>query len=635
MRRFVSLAGRATAAASLVVGAAVAFDPTSRSAVFGLGRFARASYTAAACALDTRLSRVDDQPSPAARAAAQAALDGRCASRVLSLCGALGGVYVKLAQFTSAHPALRPSLSAPLSALQDRAPPRPLAALESLLREELCGASLDAVFAAVEPAAVAAASIAQVHRAWLRDGTPVALKLQYPELRASASADLAALRALFSVAALLYDDLRYLLEMLPEFEASMRAELSFLQEARNAERMRAMAAGDARFHVPAVYGALSTDRVLVQEWVEGETLAAALRAGGALERAPAGEKRRLAAAVTDFFAQQLFVDGFVHCDPHPGNIMVARRPDGALGLSFIDWGMVRRLTPAFRRAHSELWVALLSRDARGRAAAMDALGLRSADADALSLMLTFRRAEGGGALGSALTPAQIAAMREDYKDITPADFQAFALRLPRDIFFVLRTAALVRGVNKSLGGSSRERFVSWGAGALRGARLSRTAGPLRGAAATAAAAGAGAEVEAPAGAAPVRDVAPRSASAAAAALAGALLAAVAAGGGPAAQPPPARAGGGSGGLAQPQAPGESGWATESECVRASAPPPSSLYGAAARLWEGLEVLLFRFFLWALDWRAELGAPAALPAAADAAAAGGQKGRRSKFSGEMG
>ena len=467
MRRF---AARAALASSLLGAAALTFDPPSRTAARGLGRFARAAFTAAACALDTRVSSKAGADSPAA----QAELDARNAARVLSLCSALGGVYVKLAQFSSAHPALRPSLAAPLSALQDRAPPRPLAALEGLLREELRGAPLDSVFAAVEPTAIAAASIAQVHRAWLRDGTAVALKIQYPELRASAAADLASLRALFSVAAWLYEDLHYLLEMLPEFEATMRAELSFTQEARNAERVRAMAAGDPRFHVPAMHAALSTDRLLVQDFVEGETLARALREGGLLDGAPAHVKRALAATVTDFFAQQLFVDGFVHCDPHPGNIMLRRRPGGGgFDMFFIDWGMVRRLSPRFRRAHCDLWAALLSRDARATSAATAALGLHEGDADALSLMLTFRRAAGGGALGSALTTEQIEAMRADYKHVTAADFQAFALRLPRDLFFVMRTAALVRGVNKQLGGSSRERFVSWGAGALRGARLSR------------------------------------------------------------------------------------------------------------------------------------------------------------------
>jgi len=654
MRRFLSLAARAGAGLSLFTAAAVALDPPTRASAHGLARFARAGYTAAACALDARFAAVGELPagSPAA-AAAQAALDARCAARVLSLCAALGGVYVKLAQFSSAHPAMRPSLSAPLSALQDRAPPRPLRELEALFREELGGAA--PVFAAVEPVAIAAASIAQVHRAWLRDGTPVCVKVQYPELKVTAAADLAALRALFFVAAWAYEDLRYLVEMLPEFEATMRAELSFKQEARNAARVRDMAARDPRFHVPRVHGALSTDRLLVQEFIEGETLAAALRPGGLLEGAPAAEKRALAAAVTDFFAQQLFVDGFVHCDPHPGNVMVRRAAGGGFTLSFIDWGMVRRLSPRFRRLHCDLWVALLSRDARATAAATAALGLQKGDEDALSLMLTFRRAAGRGALGAALSPEDVAAMRADYAHVTPADFQAFALRLPRDLLFVMRTAALVRGVNKQLGGSSKERFVSWGAGALRGARLTREVGPLREAAAAAAAAGGGAEVEAPPHAAAAGGAPPPAAGglrAAAAALLAAVRAAVApaAAAGEEAAPPPTPAPGGllappaaGGGFTRPQAPGEGGWATESECLRA-APPPASLGALLRKLWEWLrgdaEELALRVLLWALDAGAALraGGPPPPPAGAEPASAGNAQGgnrRRSRFLGEMG
>jgi aarF domain-containing kinase len=638
MRRFLSVAARATAGASLVAAAAVSVDPSSRAAAVGLWRFFRAGATALACAVDSRVTDVPALP-PAAAGPAQAALDARCAARVLSLCGALGGVYVKLTQFTSAHPALRPSLSAPLSVLQDRAPPRPLSELEGLLREELRGAP---VFAAVEPVAIAAASIAQVHRAWLRDGTPVAVKVQYPELRATAAADLAALRALFSVAAFFYEDLRYLIEMLPEFEQTMRAELSFGQEARNAERVRAMTERDPRYHVPKVYTTLSTDRVLVQEFVSGQTLAAALRDGGLLAAAPAAAKRALAATVADFFAQALFVDGFVHCDPHPGNIMVTACPDGNFQLTFIDWGMVRRLTPHFRRAHCALWTALLAQDKPATKAAMTTLGLREGDADALSLMLTFRRAEGGSVLGAALTAEQLNAMREDYKDVTPADFQAFALRLPRDIFFVLRTAALVRGVNKQLGGTSRERFLSWGAGALRGAQLSRAVGPLR-EAANAARAGGGVEMEAPA-VAPLPTPPPamggsHSAAAAAAALLGALRAVAAA-------PPAADASGGGGGLLQqprggiltkPQAPGEGGWATESECLR-ERPPAASLASLWAWIFGDAEVFCFGLLLWAFDLFAATKkrvAPATAVPAGEAGAATPQSPRRSKLMGEMG
>lgn len=124
------------------------------------------------------------------------------------------------------------------------------------------------VFESIEETPIAAASLAQVHRAMTRDGQRVAVKIQYPELRVQARNDFAALRFFAGVLEAVWPDYGYTW-LLPEFETSLANEVNFLQEAHNAERVAGMFADNPRVHVPAIRRDLSTHRVLVMEFIDG------------------------------------------------------------------------------------------------------------------------------------------------------------------------------------------------------------------------------------------------------------------------------------------------------------------------------------------------------------------------------
>lgn len=134
--------------------------------------------------------------------------------------------------------------------------------------------------------------------------------------------------------------------------------------------------------------------------------------------------------------------GSVHCDPHPGNLLARPMAGGRNGdaqLVLLDHGMYRELQPAFRREYSRLWVSLLTRDHESGRRAAAALGVRSDDYDALSLLLTFRSSTSARALGVELSAHERAALRQRYAGVTVADLNAFLERLPRDMLFVMRT----------------------------------------------------------------------------------------------------------------------------------------------------------------------------------------------------
>jgi aarF domain-containing kinase len=432
----------------------------------------------------------------------------RSAERILNLSLRLGGIWMKLSQYVSTlRPAVPVEYTSVLAAAQDKANSRPFEEIRLVIEEEL-GAPPEELFAYFEREPVAAASIAQVHRAVAKDGERVAVKVQYPSIRDQVKADAAAIRvsvafvgwrASTGVVGLqvitwfwgkLYPkyDLQWLL---PEFEESILWELDFRQEAVTTERMGRMLSSaqdraSMRVHVPAIRWDLTAERVMGMEWIDGvkPTRLDDIRAMKIDPKDVAGVACRA-------FADMIHVHGLVHTDPHPGNVLVrwvprdgprARRRDlgvwseasapgaddrrarGEWQLVVLDHGMYRRLAPSFRQGYCKLWEAMLLRDeALGRDAAVQ-LGLKGDAYDALSLMLTYRT-------GKRASKEELQQTMKRMSKASPEQIQQFMMDLPRDFFFVSRTTNLVRGLNLELGGTTAERIRAFGDSAVRGIAL--------------------------------------------------------------------------------------------------------------------------------------------------------------------
>jgi ubiquinone biosynthesis protein len=266
-----------------------------------------------------------------------------------------GGVYIKLGQIAATRVDLvPPGIADALAQLQNQVPPEPRDAIQAVLEAEL-GAEVDEVFAEFDWEPLAAASIGQTHRARLRTGEEVVVKVQRPGIEALMERDLAALSLLANVAqrrTALGQGMRSG-EMVAQFAVSLRAELDFRREANAMEEMRSLLADRSPVRIPRVHRQLLTRRLLVQERFEGCTLTD----GYQLDEWGI-DRTALAELLLHSTLDQVLRAGFFHADPHPGNVFAF--PDGTLGL--IDFGAVGRLDSVQLAAVMDMFAALTRND---------------------------------------------------------------------------------------------------------------------------------------------------------------------------------------------------------------------------------------------------------------------------------
>lgn len=268
----------------------------------------------------------------------------------------LGPTFVKLGQVLATRvDLLPPAWIAELGRLQNAVPPVPYEAIRPQLVEDL-GGDPEELFVRLEREPLAAASLAQAHRAWLADGTAVVLKVRRPGIRGMIEADLRLLARLAEIVEAQAPDLRRYRpdEVVQQFAASLRRELDFAAECRNAERIAANFAGFDGILIPRVHWQWTCERLNVQDHVDGIPgcdLAAVDAAG--LDR------RRLARTGAAIVLKMALEDGWFHADPHPGNIFYLA--DGRIAV--IDFGMVGRISEQRRAQVAQLLHGLVAQDA--------------------------------------------------------------------------------------------------------------------------------------------------------------------------------------------------------------------------------------------------------------------------------
>jgi ubiquinone biosynthesis protein len=263
----------------------------------------------------------------------------------------LGTTFVKLGQGLSLHRDLLPDeYIHALQSLQDRVAPFP----DEVARREVeqaLGKSIPELFAEFEAHPMAAASIAQVHQARLRDGRQVVVKIRRPHIKAQIDRDMRLLRGMLRALLALFPWLRRYepLALVDEVWSNLQKETDFRREARNTLLFVEAFRGSASVHVPAVIDGLYTESVLVQELSGGRRVDdPAVRAHGA----------QLAQALVEAYLQQVFVMGLFHGDPHPGNLFIM----DSRHICFHDFGIVGALDPPTRRNLAAFLLAFVYQD---------------------------------------------------------------------------------------------------------------------------------------------------------------------------------------------------------------------------------------------------------------------------------
>jgi predicted unusual protein kinase regulating ubiquinone biosynthesis (AarF/ABC1/UbiB family) len=279
------------------------------------------------------------------------------ARRVVATMQELRGPLMKVGQLLSTHTeALPPSVAEVLQPLQQKAPPMSYATIKEVVEDDL-GEPPESLFQDFTEQAVAAASLGQVHRGRLPDGTDVAVKIQYPGADGSVEGDLRNLKlGATLVKRLLADTFRNeRLDVTPvaeELAEHIAQEVDYVREAYNAKILGRLFAGDEHILVPRVHDRFSGLRVVTYDWVQGDDLDAGLR------HADVAVRERTVGQMLHLFWRQFLGAGLLHADPHPGNFKVL--PDGRLGL--LDYGCVKIFDEHFMTHFGSMVVGRLEGD---------------------------------------------------------------------------------------------------------------------------------------------------------------------------------------------------------------------------------------------------------------------------------
>ncbi|RKP23596.1 ABC1 family-domain-containing protein, partial [Syncephalis pseudoplumigaleata] len=367
----------------------------------------------------------------------------RSAARLLALCRANGGGQ-HLAAMTYILPSEWTEAMRPLHA---HCPPTPIEQVRALIEDET-GHAMDALFAEFNPVPLGVASLAQVHRATLPNGDTVAVKVQHPPLEEHAIVDIATTSMLVDAVERLFPEFGFGW-LADEMKKNLPLELDFRVEQRNAQRLERYFAHDkGALVVPAVYWA--TPRVLCMEFIQG----AYIDDRDFLRRNHI-DANDVASELARIFSDMIFKYGWVHCDPHPGNILIRTRErrhyfDRNFDLVLLDHGLYKALPRQLQTDYARLWRAILDRDEED----MRKYALRIGGFNTHRLFACILTGRSWSAVETDLTQARSEAERHHIRDSLQsflADIAHILRHVPSEVLLLIKTHDLLRGVEASLG----------------------------------------------------------------------------------------------------------------------------------------------------------------------------------------
>ncbi|XP_074005255.1 aarF domain-containing protein kinase 1 isoform X3 [Numenius arquata] len=401
-RRALKLASLAAATSGIYLYGNKFLDPND----FGVVRVGRAVATTAVITYDylTSLRSVPYGSEEYEFLKSQVHL--RSAERLRELCCANRGTFIKVGQHLGALDYLLPEeYTRTLKVLHSQAPQSTRQEIEQVIREDL-GKEIKELFVSFEDTPLGAASLAQVHKAVLQDGRTVAVKIQHPKVQAQSSKDILLMEVLLLVVKQIFPDFEFMW-LVEEAKKNLPLELDFLNEGRNAEKVA---------HMLKNFDFLKISRNLGK-----------------------------------LYSEMIFVNGFVHCDPHPGNVLVKKCPaSGKAHIILLDHGLYQVLSESFRMDYCRLWQALIKADMKRVQKYSRRLG--AGDLYPLfACMLTARSWESvnRGIDRSPVSASEDVEIRSNAAAYLPQITQLLN-NVPRQMLLLLKTNDLLRGIESAL-----------------------------------------------------------------------------------------------------------------------------------------------------------------------------------------
>jgi predicted unusual protein kinase regulating ubiquinone biosynthesis (AarF/ABC1/UbiB family) len=355
------------------------------------------------------------------------------------------GLLIKFGQAIGSRPDLIPDEYIDvLSRLQDQVPSRPFPVIKRAVEGEL-GRTLEDVFETFEETPIASASLAQVHRATLKDGRVVAVKVQYPGIEEIVHNDLANIRFLLRILSKFERNLDFG-PIIEEISQTAPQELDFINEGHNAELISSNFGGREDIIVPRIYWEYSTRRVLTMEFLDGikiTDLATMERQGIDLQA--------VAQLVVDAYCDQLYLHGMFHADPHPGNLFVRppAREGGGPVLIMLDFGLCRKIDDKFRLGYAHMVRAMLTGNWPEMVQGFMDLGVRVKNPNDAGTLL-----ELGKAFMDTSKPGHAYAdpdlVEEVNKRLNKAIRANPIVEIPREFLLIGRMTGLLSGLGKHL-----------------------------------------------------------------------------------------------------------------------------------------------------------------------------------------
>ncbi|XP_041071260.1 aarF domain-containing protein kinase 1 isoform X2 [Carcharodon carcharias] len=369
----------------------------------------------------------------------------RSAERLLNLCCANRGTFIKVGQHLGGLDYLLPEeYTSTLKILHSKAPQSSLQDIQQVVEEDL-GKGIHELFVSFEETPLGAASWAQVHKAVLHDGSTVAVKVQHPKVRDQCAQDIILMETLVQGVSWMFPDFSFAW-LVDEAKKNTPLELDFLKEGHNTEEVANMLKHFHFLKVPKIHWELSTSRVLTMEFMEGGQVndREYMKKNGI-------DVNEISRNLGKLYSEMIFVNGFVHCDPHPGNVLVRKSTQtNKAEIVLLDHGLYQNLTEEFRLDYCHLWHSLIRTDMKG----IEMYSKRLGAGDLYPLFACMLTARSWASITKGIDQMPVSKTEDMEIRVNAVKYlpriNELLNKVPRQMLLLLKTNDLLRGIETSL-----------------------------------------------------------------------------------------------------------------------------------------------------------------------------------------